>query len=178
MKVYHSEAAKFRELDAMKYVVGRVADVGCGSDKITPDAIGFDGRPLDGVTTVDNGLRSLRYQDNGKQVSNFFNTIFSSHFLEHVRDPFEYLHCWSSYLEVGGHLVLYMPQKCAYNSSENLEHMFDWCLDDFLFFFKRCLCGEGKTYTGDHWPKTFEVVDSGLDLGENKYSFYLVAKKV
>lgn len=173
-KEYHSEAAKVRDLpEVMKYVTGRIADVGCGSDKITPDAIGFDGRQLEGVDEQQDGLLHI-----GHGATQGYDTIFSSHFLEHVSNPHAYLWIWRTYLLPGGHLVLYMPHKGAYNSQDNPEHLYDWSYEDFLFFFKRCFCGEGKDYRGEHLPKMFELIDSGLDVGENRYSFYLIAKKL
>jgi SAM-dependent methyltransferase len=168
---YHSETAKVKDRpEWMKYIVGRVADVGAGTDRIVPDAYCLDGRECAG-NIVRHDLR-FEFGDG------MFDTIFSSHFLEHVPTPFEYIRNWAEFLEPGGHLFLYMPQKDAYNSKENLEHCLDWSYEDFLFFFKRNFCGEGKDYKGNHFPKYFEVIESGLDLGENRYSFYLIAKRV
>lgn len=174
MKVYHSEAAKFRELDAMKYVTGGIADVGAGSDKITPDAFAYDGRPVEGVDQIQTGLKELFIGD----IKPEYDTIFSSHFLEHVTDPDDYILSWSEFLVSGGHLVLYLPEKSHYDSHQNPEHMFNWSYEDFMFFFKRAFCGEGKDFKGEYLPKLFEVVDSGFDIRENCYSFYLVAKKL
>lgn len=168
---YCSEAAKVRDMSIMKYVTGRICDVGAGHDKITPDAYAVDGRPLHGVDQVRDGLL-LNLNDS------YFDTIFSSHFLEHVANPWEYIMNWWDHLVTGGHIVLYLPQKDAYNSHENLEHMWNWAYDDFMFWFKRSFCGEGKNYKGEHHPKLFDVVESGLDIGVDRYSFYLVAKKV
>lgn len=168
---YHSEAEKVRDMSIMQYVQGRVVDIGAGGDKITPEAFAVDGRQLPGVNSVRHGL----YLNDGDGL---FDTIFSSHFLEHVDNPSGYICNWFTYLREGGHLVLYMPQKDAYNSKENPEHMFDWSHDDFLFFFKRAFCGDGKNYRGETIPAFFEVVESGLDIGPDRYSFYIVARKL
>lgn len=168
---YHSETAKVKDRpEWMKYITGRVADIGAGSDSITPDAYCIDGRELDG-----NEVRHdlfLIGQDG------FFDTIFSSHFLEHTAKPYEYIFNWYLHLFTDGHLVLYMPQKDAYKSEDNPEHMFNWSYDDFMFFFRRNFCGEGKDYKGNHFPKYFEVVESGLDIGEDRYSFFVIARRV
>lgn len=169
---YQSEAAKVRDMpNVMKYITGRVADVGAGHDKITPDAVAFDGRQLDGVNVVLEGCML----DN-----TFYDTIFSSHFLEHTPSPFEYIMDWYYHLDPvkKGHIVIYMPEKSHYNSTENLEHLWNWSYEDFIFWFKRTFCGEGKNYRGEHIPKLFELVDSGLDVGDDRYSFYVIAKKV
>ncbi len=165
---YHSEAAKVRDMGIIKYVRGRVADIGAGPDKITPDSYAVDGRELPGVDQVRDGLLL-------GSAEGMFDTVFSSHFLEHVATPYEYICNWHLHLNPGGHLVLYMPQKDAYNSHENPEHLFNWSYDDFMFFFRRNFCGDGKNYRGEHLRKMFEVVDSGLDIGADRYSFYLVA---
>lgn len=171
---YMSEAAKVRELpNVMQYVVGRIADVGAGHDPITPNAIAFDGRPLDKVDVVRDGLKNLSWGDNTG-----FDTVFSSHFLEHVSDPAAHIAAWHLFMRHHGHLVLYLPQKGAYDSYQNEEHLFNWQYEDFLFFFKRCFCGEGKDFKGEHLPKMFDLVDHGLDIGEDRYSFFVVARKV
>lgn len=168
---YSSEAAKVRDMEnVMRFVTGRICDVGAGGDKITPDAYAIDGRPLPGVDCVQDGLFIT--------TQGPFDTIFSSHFLEHVVEPTGYIYNWWTNLNVGGHLVLYLPQKGAYNSHENIEHMWNWEYLDFVFWFKRSFCGEGKNYKGEHLSKIFELVDSALDIGEDRYSFWVVAKRV
>jgi SAM-dependent methyltransferase len=168
---YHSEAAKVRDMSIMKYVQGRVADVGAGGDKITPDSYAVDGRALPGVDSVRDGLM-LRDEDG------MFDTVFSSHFLEHVNNPYEYILNWYKHLRFYGHIILYMPQKDAYKSEDNPEHLFNWSYDDFMFFFRRNFCGEGKNYKGENLRTLFEVIESGVDIGQDRYSFYIVAKKV
>lgn len=169
-KQYMSEAAKVRDMPhVMKYVTGRIADVGAGHDKVTPDAIAFDGRSLDGVNVVQEGCLL---------DDSVFDTVFSSHFLEHIRYPFEYIMDWFAHLRHGGHIVIYMPDKAHYNNEENLEHLWNWSYEDFLFWFKRNCCGEGKNYRGENLPKLFELVDSGMDVGDDRYSFYLIGRKV
>jgi len=177
---YHSESAKVRDMpNVMKFVTGRIADVGCGGDKITPDAIGFDGRKIDGVDSIQHGLKHLWYIDSeGNKNHGVFETIFSSHFLEHVPDPYDYIMQWYEHIWPGGHLVLYLPQKDAYNSKENPEHLFNWSYEDFIFWFTRSFCGEGKDYRGEHLPRYFDLIESGLDIGPDRYSFYIVARKV
>lgn len=168
---YHSETAKVQDRpEWMKYITGRVVDIGAGDAKIVPDAYCLDGRDRNGNT--------VRHDLYLNAEDGMFDTIFSSHFLEHVPTPYEYLYNWYNHLNKGGYLFLYMPQKGAYNSHENPEHCLDWSYDDFMFFFKRNFCGEGKDYKGNNYPKMFEIVDSGLDVGEDRYSFYLIAKSV
>jgi SAM-dependent methyltransferase len=167
---YSSETAKVKDRpEWMKYIQGRVADVGAGNDSIVPKAFCIDGRELDG-----NNVRDGLYLTD---ADGMFDTVFSSHFLEHVATPFEYILNWAIHLSTDGILFLYLPQKDAYNSHENKEHCFNWSYEDFMFFFRRNFCGEGKDYKGNHFKKYFEVVDSGLDIGVDRYSFYLIAKR-
>lgn len=175
---YSSEAAKVRDMPhVMKYVVGSIIDLGCGPDKVTPEAFGVDGRDLPGVDYITDSMIHDIVSPLAMRVGKV-DTVFSSHFLEHLRDQFWALINWRELLKDGGHLVLYLPDGRHYDNKENLEHMIDMNYDDFMFWFKRSFCGEGKDFKGNHLPKLFELVDSGMDVGEDRYSFYLIAKKV
>lgn len=167
---YHSETAKVKDRpEWMKFITGRVCDVGAGDDKIVPDAYCLDGRERNG-----NQVRHDLYLEFSDGL---FDTIFSSHFLEHTPTPYEYILNWFKFLDSHGTLFLYMPQKDAYKSEGNPEHCFNWSYDDFMFFFRRNFCGEGKDYKGNHFPKMFEVIESGTDIGEDRYSFFIIARK-
>lgn len=172
---YQSEASKVRDMPhVMKFITGKILDLGCGPDKITPLALGLDGRPLPGVDFVISDPITCIAND----VGDDYDTVFSSHFLEHLRDQFGALAEWRICLKTGGHLVLYLPDGRHYNNQENPEHMIDMRYDDFMFWFKRSFCGEGKDFKGEHFPKLFELVDSGMDVGPDRYSFYVIARKV
>jgi trans-aconitate methyltransferase len=165
-----SEAAKVRDMpEVMKYITGLVADVGCGTDKITWDAIGYDGRQLPGVdfNTPMCWLQPM-----------FVDTVFSSHFLEHIPSPFDYIMNWHENLKLGGHIVVYLPDGRYYNNHENMEHLVDMNYDQFLFWFRRVFCGEGKDFRGNNLPKLFELVLHKLDVGDDRYSFVIVARKI
>jgi len=178
---YMSETEKFRDMpEVMKYITGRILDIGCGGNKITHDSVGVDGRLLDGVDVIcdraDDYDLLIYFRD--KQLPNVFDTVFSSHFLEHCPNQHQTIMVWSDLLKRGGHLVLYLPDGRHYDNKENEEHMVDMNHDQFIFWFKRVFCGEGKNFKGEHLPKMFELVDHGLDVGEDRYSFYVIAKKV
>jgi predicted SAM-dependent methyltransferase len=171
---YHSEAAKVRDMsNVMKYVQGKILDIGCGPDKITTNAIGVDGRNLEGVDVITDNPYHLAHRTGVN-----FDTVFSSHFLEHLANDYEALVEWISLLTVGGHLVLYLPCGTKYNNRENPEHMRDMKYDDFIFWFRRAFCGEGKDFRGHHLLKLVELVDHATDYGEDRYSFYVIARKV
>jgi len=176
---YMSEAAKVRDMpEVMKYIAGDIADIGCGPDKIKPEAIGFDGRNLPGVDIVVEDLEmlidSLDYTEKYKS----YDTVFSSHFLEHCANQYAVINDWHTMLNIHGHLVLYLPDGRYYNNRTNLEHLIDMNYEQFMFWFGRSFCGEGKNYLGESLYPFFELVDHGMDIGDDRYSFYVIARKV
>jgi predicted SAM-dependent methyltransferase len=174
-----SEAAKI--LPKIQHYLGedkRILDIGCGDGKVVPHAIGVDGRDLPGVNIVTNDFATLWDTQTYGDQARSNDVVFSSHYLEHSDQPFYLLECWSHCLKPGGHLILYMPDKHHYDSKENPEHLYDWSYDDFLFAFRRIMCGEGKNFKGEHLPKVYDLIEHGMHVGENLYSFYIVARKV
>jgi SAM-dependent methyltransferase len=173
-----SEASKIKP-KIEKYLQGEILDIGCGDQKITPDAIGVDARPLPGVDIVsdwENMLLNLK--DKYGSYWQQYDVVFSSHFLEHIPDQYGAIEEWAYLLKRGGYFILYLPDGRYYNNQDNPEHMIDMKYDDFMFWFKRSFCGEGKDYRGGEMLKTFELVEHGLDIGEDRYSFYVVARHV
>lgn len=169
-----SETDKVREIESvMKYITDDTLDIGCGGSKITPGAYGVDGRQMDGVNFVVETLYGLP-----NKIHRKFSVVYSSHCLEHLQDDYLALIEWASMIKDGGHLILYLPDGRCYDHNENLEHCRNYTYDSFMFFFKRCFCGEGKDYKGQNFQPVFELIESGGDFGDDKYSFYLVAKKL
>lgn len=176
---YMSEAAKVRDLpEVMKYITGKVLDIGCADAKIIPEAYGIDGRNFPGVDYLCDNIEHLsHYVMYPDPIPRYFDVIFSSHTLEHMVDQWGFINGWSKRLVPGGHLILYLPDGDHYDNKANLEHMVDMKYEPFMFWFRRAFCGEGKDFKGEHLAAQFELVDHGLDVGEDRYSFYLVARK-
>lgn len=175
---YYSETDKIREILNPKYLEGKVIDVGCGTHKIKPDAIGIDGRAVDGVNILlldNNEIYSLSLNYPHLKEA---DCLFSSHCLEHLLSDYDALNDWSKLIKKGGYLVLYLPSGLHYDNKSNEEHFRDYTYENFMFFFKRAFCGEAHDYEGNYYPPIYRVVESGLDVGEDKYSFYLVAQKL
>ncbi len=84
-----------------RWIVPPVLDIGAGSDPVVPEARVWD--LADGDAQ---GLSGLADES--------FSTVFSSHCLEHMRDPTEALRNWWRVLRPGGHLVLLVPDECLY----------------------------------------------------------------
>lgn len=178
MRTYKSEADKVRDLpQVMQYIKGSIADVGAGHDKITDNALGIDGRALEGINYVTDDVLTLDRQLESCADAPF-DTVFSSHFLEHISDQYRAILSWTYHLKPGGYFVLYLPDGRYYDNKQNLEHMVDMNYDDFMFWFKRSFCGEGKDFRGNYIPQVFELIDSSLDVGQDRYSFYVIARKL
>ena len=167
-----SETSKIRS-QILKYIEGTVYDIGCGDDKIVSYAIGVDGRSVFEGGIVQTGLTNFP-----EELNETANVVYSSHVLEHMENDYEAIVSWGKLLKSGGYLILYLPDGRHYNNYENLEHMRDYQYEQFMFFFRRVFCGEGKNFCGEYLSKMFEVVEEGPDVGPNRYSFYLVARKI
>lgn len=171
LKIYTSETQKIRQ-KVLKYISGTVYDIGCGHDKISPDAIGIDGRSVFEGGIIQSGLTEFP-----EKMYNTADVVYSSHVLEHMQDDYLTIISWSKLLKNGGFFILYLPDGRYYNNKKNLEHIRDYQHEQFMFFFRRAFCGEAKDFCGQYLPKIFEVLEHGLHVGPDKYSFYLVAKK-
>lgn len=121
------------------YVDGREGlDIGCGGWKII-DSIGIDIRPgvADIVGDITKGLKSLLRKPGQKGKLKKYDYIFSSHLLEDFSkdDQIKLLEDWVSFLKVGGHLILYVPEKGAYKDC-NLAHKREFAKGDLEEFFE------------------------------------------
>jgi SAM-dependent methyltransferase len=100
------EAKKTNEIRGLNffetYIKGRVIDIGAGSDLVSPDAERFDLEEGDA-----NNITDYREID-------FYDTVHSSHCLEHMHKPQEAILGWWKLLKVGGYLVLVVPDEDLY----------------------------------------------------------------
>jgi len=83
------------------WIHGDVLDIGAGPDPITPTARVWD---------LDDGDA----QRLGTVPDASYDTVFSSHCLEHMRNVDEALGTWWRVLRPGGHLVLLVPDEDLY----------------------------------------------------------------
>ena len=164
--MYSSETQKIRPT-ALKYIKDGdvVYDFGCGGDKIVPEAIGVDfphrlaKRPFIAIKNP-NSIYDLDIKPQSADV------IYSSHFLEHIMFPAKMIGLWHEMLKKGGFLILYLPDDDKYDNASNPEHLHAWTHRSFVDIFKTAFS-----------PSMLEIVDSKRDFGEDRYSFYLVARK-
>ncbi len=171
---YYTETEKIRE-KVMPYLLDKtVCDIGCAADKICEWAFGIDGRQMEGVDFVTSNLYDLIGQLKFKR----FDVVYSSHCLEHMPDIYGAIVAWEKIIEPGGMLILYLPDANHYSHEGNPEHLQYTEYKSFMFWFRRVFCGEGKDFTGKNIEPIFEVVESGMDVGSDRYSFYCIAKLV
>ena len=84
------------------YLSGRVLDIGCGADPVVPHADPFDKAQGDANTI-------LRYLQPGT-----YDTVHSSHCLEHMENPTAALRDWWQLVRPGGHLITVVPDEDLY----------------------------------------------------------------
>jgi predicted SAM-dependent methyltransferase len=162
---YYSETMKIRPR-IQRYLTGRVIDIGCGTDKITKEAIGVDVRPLGGsIDVITNQLDRLSSLAHPKLFDSF-DVVYSSHCLEHFADDFAALEDWYKLLKIGGVMILYLPDDRHYDNDSNPEHLHRYTLEAFVSNFKTQFDGR------------MEVVEADMDLGHDKYSFFVVGRKI
>ena len=92
----------------MQYLNGMGVDIGCGNDKVKPDAIGIDKNQSSDATIIWSDLNALPFK------SRSLDYVFSSHCLEDLRDKYSALVEWLRILKPGGYLILYLPHKSYY----------------------------------------------------------------
>ena len=158
-----------------QYLVGDIADIGCGDEPITENAFGIDGREFPCVKYLVDGLYGLP-----DKIGRRFDVVFSSHCLEHLPDAYRTVDEWGQLVKQGGYFILYLPDGDFYNNKENPEHFQDTKYEPFLMWFKRAFCGEALNYKGEQYaPPVFELIESGQDVLEpDHYSFFFVARKL
>lgn len=128
------EAHKVR-YDIVPYMGQTCIDIGCGPKKVFPHFIGIDSgkdTSLFGIAMkpdIVGDCESIPLFADGS-----FDTVFSSHTLEHIEDYHSALAEWWRLVAVGGHLVLYLPHKDLYpnigTEHANPDHKHDFVNDD------------------------------------------------
>lgn len=110
-----ARARRIREQFFQRYIAGRSGiDIGCGPDPITADCRTWDLQ--DGDAQLMEGA--------GSEV---YDWVYSSHCLEHVRDPRATLQRWWELVRPGGHLLVMVPDEDLYEqgvwpSTKNPDH--------------------------------------------------------
>lgn len=173
-RVFKSETEKIRT-KIIKYLeekgTSSIIDIGCGTDKLTTDAFGVDGRNVDGVDFVLQGgeIFNLKYaiavdSPYGHRLP--FSIVYSSHCLEHLPDDVSTLKSWMKLMADDGYMILYLPDDRWYDNSQNPEHLQIYTYPEFIKRFEK---GNDLDF--------LTIVESGEDHGFDRYSFYVVLRK-
>lgn len=88
------------------YYSGTVLDIGCGNDLVVPHAQAFDQIHGD----ANNILNHLKPYS--------FDTVNSSHCLEHMHDPAKTIRDWWQLVKPGGYLVTVVPHEDLYEQGQ------------------------------------------------------------
>ncbi len=118
-----TEASKTRALwsaEVLGLMKGDGIDIGCGPDPIFPQVDRFDQEHGDA-------------NEISRFVSKRYDFVFSSHCLEHMRDPYAAFKEWFSLVKPGGHLVVLVPDEDLYEqgcfpSVFNSDHQFTFTI--------------------------------------------------
>ena len=130
------EAAKCR-YDLVPYLGASCLDIGCGPKKVFPFFIGLDSGKdtrLFGIEMKPDIVGDCR------RISLFadgaFDTVFSSHTLEHIEEHQAALAEWWRLVAPGGHLILYLPHRDLYprigDPDGNPDHKHDFAPQDIV----------------------------------------------
>ncbi|MBK9392095.1 MAG: methyltransferase domain-containing protein [Bacteroidetes bacterium] len=156
-----SETQKIRSKIA-KYLNGKVADIGCGHDPVIPDAFGIDCRPFPHVKHITRNLNKI--SEELGELAGAFDVVYSSHCLEHFHDDIGALSDWVRMAKDGGYIILYLPDDRFYRNDLNPDHVQRYEHESFVESFLPKISGA-------------TLVESGPDVGDDRYSFYVVLKK-
>ena len=84
------------------FVIGATLDIGAGRDPVSPGAIVFD-KPQGNAEHI---FEHFEHQS--------FDTVFSSHCLEHINEPRLVIRDWFALVKPGGHLFVIVPDEDLY----------------------------------------------------------------
>lgn len=116
----------------------KVADLGCGGKKTTPEAVGVDEIAKGDVIpmlTEDNISQADVVADVTQTLpfpDDEFDTVIARHILEHVSDPIKVLREWGRIVTPGGRLIVAVPNQDERSAIPlNPEHLHAWNADSF-----------------------------------------------
>lgn len=160
-----NEAAKVR-FELMPYIGTSCLDLGCGASKVFPFFIGVDsGKDTQLFGTQMKPDLAGDVSKLGLFNADFFDTVFSSHTLEHIDDTAATLREWFRVVKVGGVLALYLPHRDYYphmgEAHSNPDHKHDFAPDDIISIMREIApdwrLEENQTRTGPHEYSFFQV---------------------
>ena len=148
------ETSKIRA-KVLQYCDGFGIDIGCGNDKIKPDAIGYDRDYYQPVDVIGDASMPLCFD------AEYFDYVYSSHCLEDIPDTKSTLRQWLRVLKPLGCMILYLPHQDLYKGY-NLDHKHDFVNADITELLNGLGC---------------DIIVDEIDEGDNRYSMLIVARK-
>jgi len=149
----------------IQFCEGQGLDLACGDKKIKTTAIGLDiGKAGDSAAdfAIDLNFGLSLF------ASDTFDYVFSSHFLEHTKDPIALLREWFRVVRPGGNLVLYLPHKELYprcgQPGANPDHKNDFDAGDIIRIMEEI--------------GSYKILHNEIHAENDEYSFELVFNKV
>lgn len=143
----------------LPFMCGTGLDLGCGSRKVHPGAIGID--------TVGGDIQ-LDVTELPMFKNESMDYVFSSHCLEDIVDTEATLIEWWRVLKCGGYMVLYLPHKELYPNvgqvGANENHFHDFMPDDILKIMEKNFA--------------FRLIRNDTHAEGDEYSFELVVQKM
>ena len=89
----------------LSYLQGSVLDIGAGDNKVTEDAVAFD---------IDSG-DAQNILEHVEPES--FDSVYSSHCLEHMRDAGAAISQWWEIVQPGGYMIIIVPDEDLYEQN-------------------------------------------------------------
>jgi ADP-heptose:LPS heptosyltransferase len=159
------EAQKIKYL-TVPYTRGVGLDIGCGSERIWPHAIGVDRFISEKGATLTHDLKRIPIFADGSM-----DFVFSSHALEDFaeEDTVPLLQEWWRTIRPGGHLVLYLPHEDHYPKIG--EH---GCNPAHLRNLNPQNVVDAMNEVG---PKEWDLLEDEVRSGGDEYSFFQVFRK-
>ena len=121
-----SRARRIKEGWYDKFIKYPGIDIGCGIDPVDENFQLWDAIYGDNDATYMDGIPDEHYQ-----------TVFSSHLLEHIAEPVEAVRNWWRILKKSGYLIIVVPharlyeQKPTLPSNWNRDHKWFWLPSEF-----------------------------------------------
>lgn len=150
-----NEASKVK-LRVTDLLVDPIIDIGYGEDKITTNAVGYD-----------------KADGNAETCSNLepesFATVFSSHCLEHMKNPLVALSAWWKLLKPFGFMIIYVPDEDLYEQGQwpstfNSDHKHSFTPSKSGSWSPKSLnIIDLIKYLPDHKLYSLRVLDTGYD---------------
>lgn len=119
-----AEARRKQEGYYQKYFKGVGIDIGCGDDPLVPEA----GSQVTQWDILDGDAQVMAGVD-----AESFDFVYSSHCLEHMREPLVAVQRWWELVAPGGYLIVVVPdedlyEQCLWPSRFNTDHKSTWTI--------------------------------------------------